>query len=125
MNAFDRAANEYFLGRSLACDAKRLSRRGIVLSRGHLSVYLAIDRAAALEAVKLAQKGNIAVWIGSDALSNEEITASRLGGVNLTRFAYPLSYATAGDITFALGTIEEHHPDETIWVQHVSREVAV
>ncbi len=28
------------------------------------------------------------------------------------------------DINSALGTIEEHHPNETIWVQHFTSDVA-
>ena len=88
-----------------------------------MSVYLAIERVAALEAVRLAQKESAAVWIGSDAFSDEEIKAFRLDGVYLTRFAYPLSNATTEDIDSALCTIKEHHPNETIWVQYLPREI--
>jgi hypothetical protein len=89
-----------------------------------VTVYLALEPAAALQAVQLAKKEGAAVWIGSDALSDEEIKTFRRDGVNLTRFAYPLSHATIEDITSALGTIEEHHPNETVWVQHLFRKFA-
>src|SRR5439155_23980334 len=37
----------------------------------------------------------------------------------LTRFSYPLANATSQVIADASGTIEEHHPGEIVWVQHV------
>jgi len=40
-------------------------------------------------------------------------------GLKITRFAYPLAGAAPEVIDNALGEIEEHHPDEVIWVQHV------
>lgn len=84
-----------------------------------MGVYLAIERAAALEAVKLAQKESSAVWVGVDAFSEEEIKGFRLDGVNLTTFVFPLSKRPTEELSSVLDTIREHHPGETIWVQHV------
>jgi hypothetical protein len=84
-------------------------------------VYLALDRSSALEAIASAKVGNYSVWVGSDAISQEE--HHRLGseGVKLTRFTYALAGAAATVVDDALATIEEHHPGEVIWVQHVRK----
>lgn len=82
-------------------------------------VYLALDPTAALEVIKLAKQSGAAVWIGSDAMSHEEHYRIAAEGVNLTRFAYALSDADSHVIEGALETVAEHHPGESIWVQHV------
>ena len=38
----------------------------------------------------------------------------------MTRFSYPLAGAEPEVVAEALATIREHHPGETIWVQHVA-----
>jgi hypothetical protein len=58
-------------------------------------VYLALDRASALEAVALAACSGHAVWVGSDAISREEHRRFHSEGVNLTRFTYGLAGANA------------------------------
>ena len=60
-----------------------------------------------------------------DVFSDEEIKGLTLGGVNLTCFTYALANATSEDIKSALRTIEEHHPNEAIWVQYFPGEIAV
>jgi hypothetical protein len=84
-------------------------------------VYLALDRASALKAIALAASGGHAVWVGSDAISEEEHVRFGSEGVNLTRFAYALASANASVVEEALATVEEHHPGEIIWVQHVAQ----
>jgi hypothetical protein len=39
-------------------------------------------------------------------------------GVKLTRFSYPLLGASPSQVQDAVATIREHHPGQTIWVQH-------
>jgi hypothetical protein len=82
-------------------------------------VYLALEPRAAVEAIRLANDTGCFVWVGSDALTSEEHKRFTLDGTKLTRFSYPLANATPEVIADALGTIEEHHPGETVWVQHV------
>lgn len=84
-------------------------------------VYLALDRSSALEAISFAKAGGHSVWVGSDAISEEEHLRLGTQGMKVTRFAYPLSGAAAAVIEDALATIEEHHPAEVIWVQRARR----
>ncbi len=84
-------------------------------------VYLALDRASALSAIAAAKRGGDAVWVGSDALSEEEHHRFGSEGVNVTRFIYPLTGAEAAVVEDALASVEEHHPGEIIWVQHVPK----
>jgi len=82
-------------------------------------VYLVIDPATAGEVIEVAQKIGSAVWVGSDAMSHNEHYRIAASGVNLTRFEYPLSGVSAEVIAEALATVAEHHPGESIWVQHM------
>ena len=84
-------------------------------------VYLALDRTSALEAIALAASGGHAVWVGADAISKEEHRRFSAEGVNLTRFRYALAGASRSVVEEALVTMEEHHPGQTIWVQHVAK----
>ena len=59
------------------------------------------------------------VWLGSDAITQEEHYRLCGTGLKITSFAYPLVGATQEVVDDALGEIEEHHPNEVIWVQHV------
>lgn len=84
-------------------------------------VYLALDRTSALEAIACAKAGNCSVWVGSDAISEEEHRQFGSEGLKLTRFNYPLAGAGENVIEDAVATVEEHHPGEVIWVQHVQK----
>jgi hypothetical protein len=87
-------------------------------------VYLALEPKAASEAIRLATDAGWSVWVGSDAITPEDHKRLSAGGARLTRFSYPLANATAEVIADALGVIEEHHPGEIVWVQHVWPEAA-
>jgi len=82
-------------------------------------VYLALEPKAATEAIPLAADAGWFVWVGADAITQEEHERFLLAGAKVTRFSYPLANAAAEVIADALGTIEEHHPGEISWVQHV------
>ena len=82
-------------------------------------VYLALDRNSALIILAAVVRDKDAVWIGSDAISEDEYQHFGSEGVKLSRFIYPLTGESAEVIEDALSTIEEHHPGEVIWVQHV------
>jgi hypothetical protein len=84
-------------------------------------VYLALDRSSALGAIAFARAGGNSVWVGSDAISEQEHRRFVSEGVKLTRFIYPLAGAQPSVVEDALATIEEHHPGEIIWVQHVRK----
>jgi hypothetical protein len=82
-------------------------------------VCFAREPKAASEAIRLATSIGWSVWLGSDAITQEEHYRLCSTGLRITRFAYPLAEATPEVIDESLGEIEEHHPNEIIWVQHV------
>jgi hypothetical protein len=82
-------------------------------------VFLVLQPGAVVEALRLAQQAGCAVWVGSEAVTQEQHQQLTRSGVNVTRFPYPLANASAVVIEDAVNTIKEHHPDEVIWVQHV------
>jgi hypothetical protein len=84
-------------------------------------VYLALNRSSALQAILAAKSGGCSVWVGADAISEEEHRRFGSEGVKLTRFIYPLTDAEPSVVDDALATIEEHHAGEVIWVQHVRK----
>lgn len=78
-------------------------------------VFLAITPVGLADALRAA-KADDAIWCGSDAIT--EADYAKLEHPNLSRFIYEL-----GDrelIADAIGTIEEHHPAQTIWVEAAS-----
>ena len=81
-------------------------------------VLFAIERQAALEALELAQKVGIEIWLGADAIGDDECKTFREAGIKISRFSYSLADATSEEIASCLETIEEHHPGESIWIQH-------
>jgi hypothetical protein len=81
-------------------------------------VFLALTHESALEAIALAKAGEHHVWVGGDALSSDEHALHIARGMKLTLFSRPLKSANAEAIDEAVATIREHHPSETIWVQH-------
>jgi hypothetical protein len=84
-------------------------------------VYLALEPSSALEAIGLARQTGAAVWVGEDAITHDEHWRLGAEGLNITRFAYPLHDASACVVADSIATIAQHHPRETIWVQHVER----
>ena len=85
-------------------------------------VFLILEPQAVSDTVRLAKQCGQSVWVGSDAITSEEHQNLVRDGVKVTRLAYPLANETADVVADALATIEEHHPSEIIWVQHVCAE---
>jgi hypothetical protein len=84
-------------------------------------VYLALDRRSALEAIRAAKAGGHSVWVGADAISEEEHHRFGSDGVSITRFNYSLTGIEVSALEEAIATVQEHHPSEVIWVQHVAK----
>lgn len=78
-------------------------------------VFLAITPAGLIDALRAA-KADDAVWCGSDAVSAADYEA--LVHPNVSRFVYPL--ADRHLIPDAIATIDEHHPEQSVWVESVS-----
>jgi hypothetical protein len=79
-------------------------------------VFPAITPAGLAEALHSA-KTDEAIWCGSDAVAEDNYQA--LDRPNVSRFIYEL-----GDrdlIAVAVGTIKEHHPGQTVWVEAESQ----
>jgi hypothetical protein len=81
-------------------------------------VFLAL-REAAFEAIAIAIVGGHHVWVGADALSQDEHSAQVKSGVKVTRFSHPLGDGDTG--VDEVATIREHHPSEAVWVQRKER----
>lgn len=77
-------------------------------------IFLAIT-SAGLDSALRAAKSDDAVWCGADAIAEADYLQA--GHPNLSRFVY--SIGDPGSVSDAVGTIEEHHPGQTIWVEAV------
>ena len=84
-------------------------------------VYLALDRNSALSILAVAVRDKDEVWVGSDAISENEYQHFCSDGISISMFSYPLTDESHKVIQGALSTIEEHHPGDVIWVQHVRK----
>ena len=78
-------------------------------------VFLAITPTGLKEAMQSRSDKSTPIWCGSDAISEEDYGLLR--GENVTRFIYPLSGVNSDLLGDAIDTIEQHHPDQTIWVE--------
>jgi len=78
-------------------------------------VFLAITTAGLSDALRLRRDAAVAVWCGSDAISEADYAA--LNVANVSRFNYPLQAEDDDVIAGAIETIEEHYPSETVWVE--------
>jgi len=83
-------------------------------------VFLAISKAGLSEALRLSLAGGQSVWCGADAISEQDFEA--LGGVKLSRFEYSLNGEPEEVVSGAVATINEHHPNETVWVERAPSE---
>ena len=83
-------------------------------------VFLAISTSGLRQAIEIAERRELSIWCGADAISEPEYEA--LEGPAISRFVYSLANEGSAVLAGAIGTIEEHHPGETVWVEHVPRE---
>jgi hypothetical protein len=60
------------------------------------------------------------LWVNASVLSSSELAMLRAQGLEVTEFmrAVPLHGQGLAD---AIGTIEEHHPALSIWVEHAAQ----
>ena len=81
-------------------------------------VLLAITSTGLRDALQLAAAHDASVWCSSDAIT--EAAYEALQAPDLSRFTYSLADASPEDLACAIGTIEEHHPGQTIFVERVT-----
>jgi hypothetical protein len=79
-------------------------------------VYLAITSQGPKHALDAVEKRAAPIWCGSDAISESDFENSE--STSLTRFSCPLGGESLAVLAGAVETIEEHHPGETIWIEH-------
>lgn len=79
-------------------------------------VFLAITSGGLAESIRIAAEQD-AVWCGADAITEVEFDALAIN--NVTRFTYALGEAGPDELADAVATIEEHHPGQRVWVEHV------
>ena len=80
-------------------------------------VLLAITRKGLTEALLAVAKTGEPVWCGAEAISEAEFDSTV--PKNVTRFIYGLTGEDAVLLQDAIGTIAEHHPGQSIWVEAV------
>lgn len=78
-------------------------------------VFLAITTRGLKDVLREAANSGTAVWCGADAVSEEDFAA--LKGKGLTRLTYELGARDPLVLEGALDTIDQHHPDEVVWVE--------
>jgi hypothetical protein len=81
-------------------------------------VFLAITPRGLKDALREFSGSRTAVWCGADAVSEEDFVALR--GAYLTRFSYELGARDPLALEDALETIDQHHPDEVVWIEAAS-----
>lgn len=79
-------------------------------------VYLAITSEGLRHALRAAEKSAAPIWCGADAISEADF--ENLECTSLTRFSYPLGGESNEVLACAVETIQEHHPGETVWIEH-------
>lgn len=80
-------------------------------------VFLALTPAGLRHAIALSKASPFPIWCGADAVSESDYEA--LDAVDVSRFIYPLAGESREILQGAIETIAEHHPNETVWVEHV------
>jgi hypothetical protein len=80
-------------------------------------IFLAITPIGLMNALQVTDPSISAIWCGSDAIS--EIEYGNLNGRDVSRFNYALGGAMQNVLVGVLETIEDHHPNEMIWIEYV------
>jgi hypothetical protein len=80
-------------------------------------IYLVLETRALDEVIKLP---GVAIWAGSNVLTELNHQDLIAQGFNVTRFDYSVSAVNKNELEDAIETIKEHHPTESIWVQYAS-----
>jgi len=60
------------------------------------------------------------LWLNAGILSCSQVADLRAQGLSITEFAGAIPLRGHG-LHAAIGTIEEHHPGASIWVEHVAQ----
>ena len=78
-------------------------------------IYVAITASGLRAAIKAAKPADF-IWCGADAISAGDFRA--INDPRITRFEYSLAtQPTRSNIDRAIETVQEHHPDQPIWIE--------
>jgi len=80
-------------------------------------VFLALTPAGLRRAIDFSKASPFPIWCGADAICESDYEA--LQAVDVSRFTYPLAGESSEILQGAIETIAEHHPNATVWVEHV------
>jgi len=58
-------------------------------------------------------------WLNSGVLTPPEINELRKSGYNITEFLKPVNTNDSAALEAAIGTVQEHHIGQNVWVEHI------
>ncbi len=81
-------------------------------------VYFALTRQGYDELI--AQQGTTPspLWVNEGVLSTAELLKLREAGVDVSHFTRFIDPHNATEIQEAIFTVQEHHPDQSVWVEY-------
>ena len=79
-------------------------------------IFYAKSKKGVTDFVNLAKSDSV-LWIRYGVLSEDECHLLRQRGFNVTQFTRPSPLPEHEEIACNLETIEEHHPEEPIWME--------
>lgn len=83
------------------------------------TAFLVLEPSALSGALATARLCNGHVWLGSNAVSEQEHHRLVSQGHLITRFSHSVAASDKSQVQEALETMREHHPDVAVWVQFV------
>jgi len=83
-------------------------------------VFLALTRNGLEQLIKELGRTPSPLWVNDGVLTAEELKELRDSGIDLTNFTYRIAPDSQSAVASAVDTIAEHHPDESIWVEHAA-----
>lgn len=59
-----------------------------------------------------------AIWVNDGVLFDGELVELRAQGISVTNFTIAIDLSDPLDVAGAIDTIQQHHPNQSIWVEH-------
>jgi hypothetical protein len=84
-------------------------------------IFFVLTKSGYVELVAKLGRAFSTIWLNAGILSESEIADLRQTGVSVTVFKSAFTANNIADYLTALATIQEHHPGEQIWVEHVAQ----
>jgi hypothetical protein len=80
-----------------------------------MTVFFAMTRSAFESYMQLAQ-AHSALWVSAGVLSAQELASLRAQGMAITDFNHSIDPGDPAAVQDALDTIQEHHPEQVVWI---------